>query len=104
MSYPFTAPAKKGVFILDKFSFFSIFSIFLLSFFCKIIAGQIPAVKVLDEELVLAFMDINPASRDHVLVIPKKHAENIFEVSSMHSQRQCALPLLTQISPESVLV
>jgi histidine triad (HIT) family protein len=33
--------------------------------FCKIIDGEIPAVKVLDEELVLAFMDINPSSRGH---------------------------------------
>jgi len=49
--------------------------------FCKIINGEIPAVKVLDEELVLAFMDINPSSRGHMLVIPKKHAENIFEIA-----------------------
>jgi len=49
--------------------------------FCKIVDGEIPAVKVLDEELVLAFMDINPASRGHMLVIPKRHAENIFEIS-----------------------
>jgi histidine triad (HIT) family protein len=48
--------------------------------FCKIVAGEIPAVKVLDEERVLAFMDINPASRGHMLVIPKRHAENIFEI------------------------
>jgi len=49
--------------------------------FCKIIDGEIPAVKVLDEELVLAFMDINPSTRGHMLVVPKKHAENIFEIS-----------------------
>jgi len=49
--------------------------------FCKIIAGEIPAVKVLDEELVLAFMDINPSSQGHMLVAPKRHAENIFEIS-----------------------
>ena len=49
--------------------------------FCKIVDGEIPAVKVLDEELVLAFMDINPSSRGHMLVIPKRHAENIFEIS-----------------------
>jgi histidine triad (HIT) family protein len=49
--------------------------------FCKIIEGEIPAVKVLDEESVIAFMDINPASRGHMLVVPKKHAENIFEIS-----------------------
>jgi histidine triad (HIT) family protein len=49
--------------------------------FCKIIDGQIPAVKVVDEELVLAVMDINPLSPGHMLVIPKNHAENIFEIS-----------------------
>jgi len=48
--------------------------------FCKIIAGEIPAVKVLDEELVIAFMDINPSSKGHMLVVPKNHAENIFEI------------------------
>jgi len=48
--------------------------------FCKIINGEIPAVKVLDEELVVAFMDINPSSKGHMLVVPKNHAENIFEI------------------------
>ena len=49
--------------------------------FCKIIAGEIPAVKVLDEELVIAFMDINPSNKGHMLVVPKRHAENIFQIS-----------------------
>ena len=49
--------------------------------FCKIIDREIPAVKVLDEELVLAFMDINPSNQGHMLVAPKKHAENIFDIS-----------------------
>ena len=49
--------------------------------FCKIIAGEIPAVKVLDEEPVIAFMDINPSSKGHMLVVPKRHAENIFQIS-----------------------
>ena len=48
--------------------------------FCKIVSGEIPAVKVLDEEMVLAFMDINPSSRGHMLIVPKNHAENIFEI------------------------
>lgn len=48
--------------------------------FCKIAAGEIPAIKVLDEERVIAFMDINPATPGHLLVIPKRHAENIFEI------------------------
>jgi len=48
--------------------------------FCKIIDGEIPAIKVLDEEPVVAFMDINPSSKGHMLVVPKNHAENIFEI------------------------
>jgi len=48
--------------------------------FCKIISGDIPAIKVLDEERVIAFMDINPSAKGHLLVVPKKHAENIFEI------------------------
>lgn len=49
--------------------------------FCKIVKGEIPAVKVYEDEKVLAFMDINPINDGHTLVIPKKHAENIFEIS-----------------------
>ena len=45
--------------------------------FCKMIAGEIPCNKVYEDELVLAFYDINPAAPLHILVIPKKHFENI---------------------------
>ncbi|WP_067514472.1 histidine triad nucleotide-binding protein [Endozoicomonas ascidiicola] len=41
--------------------------------FCKIVAGDIPANKVFEDDDVLAFRDINPASPTHILVIPKKH-------------------------------
>lgn len=41
--------------------------------FCKIVAGEIPAVKVYEDENVLAFMDIIPIREGHTLVIPKKH-------------------------------
>lgn len=64
--------------------------------FCKIVGGEIPAVKVLDEDLVIAFMDINPASRGHMLIVPKRHAENIFEISDgdlaavISAVRRCA--------------
>jgi len=49
--------------------------------FCKIIAGDIPCFKLFEDESTLAFMDINPASEGHVLVIPKEHAENVYMVS-----------------------
>ena len=48
--------------------------------FCKIVAGEIPSTKVFEDERVLAFMDINPINDGHLLVIPKKHAADIFEI------------------------
>ena len=48
--------------------------------FCKIIIGEAPSWKVWENENVYAFLDINPVSRYHTLVIPKKHYENIFDI------------------------
>ena len=48
--------------------------------FCKIVAGQIPSTKVYEDEKVLAFMDINPVGRGHLLVIPKNHYPTVFEI------------------------
>jgi len=47
--------------------------------FCRIIAGQIPAKKVFEDEHVLAFEDIDPKAPTHVLVIPKKHVAGLKE-------------------------
>jgi len=44
--------------------------------FCKIIKGQIPCCKVFENEKILAFKDINPVAKVHVLIIPKIHIEN----------------------------
>ena len=41
--------------------------------FCKIIKGDIPTIKVYEDDLVIAVMDINPAIKGHVLVMPKEH-------------------------------
>ena len=41
--------------------------------FCKIIAGEIPCAKVYEDDKVLAFLDINPVNKGHVLIIPKEH-------------------------------
>ena len=49
--------------------------------FCKIIKGEIPSFKVYEDEKVFAFEDINPISPGHTLVIPKNHAENIWDIS-----------------------
>ena len=49
--------------------------------FCKIVRGEIPAVKVHEDEHTLTFMDIQPASPGHALVIPKTHAPNLLEIA-----------------------
>jgi histidine triad (HIT) family protein len=49
--------------------------------FAKIIAGQIPCHKVYEDEKVLAFLDINPLTRGHTLVVPKEAAETLDRLS-----------------------
>ncbi len=50
--------------------------------FCKIVAGEIPATVVAEDERTIAFMDINPATRGHVLVIPRAHARDVHEIET----------------------
>ncbi len=52
--------------------------------FCKIVAGQIPARKVFEDEELLAFHDIHPWAPVHVLVIPKLHIASLAEVEPQH--------------------
>ena len=47
--------------------------------FCAIAAGEIPSFKVYEDELVLAYLDINPFSEGHTLVIPKAHSEGLLD-------------------------
>ncbi len=49
--------------------------------FCKIVSGEIPCAKVYEDDHVLAFLDINPLMPGHTLLIPKKHAETIFDMT-----------------------
>ena len=49
--------------------------------FCKIIKGEIPCFKVYEDDRVLAFEDINPISEGHTLIIPKRHAENLWDIT-----------------------
>jgi histidine triad (HIT) family protein len=50
--------------------------------FCKIVAGEIPSTRVDEDERTVAFMDINPATRGHALVIPRRHAANLLEIEA----------------------
>ena len=45
--------------------------------FCKIIKGEIPSSKVYEDDEILAFNDINPVTKIHILVIPKKHITSL---------------------------
>ena len=50
--------------------------------FCKIVADEIPAHKIDEDERTIAFMDISPATRGHALVIPREHAKDLTEIST----------------------
>lgn len=48
--------------------------------FCKIVKGKIPADKIYEDENCLAFLDITPINPGHILLIPKEHYENLFDL------------------------
>lgn len=48
--------------------------------FCKIIDGDIPSMKVYEDDICLAYLDINPDSDGHTLIIPKKHYKDIDDI------------------------
>jgi histidine triad (HIT) family protein len=50
--------------------------------FCKIVAGDLPATVVDEDERTIAFMDIAPATRGHALVIPRAHAPDLLSVDA----------------------
>ena len=47
--------------------------------FCKIIEGELPCYKVYEDKRVIAFLDINPINKGHVLVVPKEHYNNLLD-------------------------
>ncbi len=53
--------------------------------FCKIVAGEIPAKKLYEDEQVMAFADVNPQTPVHALIVPKRHI-----VSLAHTSREDA--------------
>ncbi len=55
--------------------------------FCKIVAGELPAERVDEDEHTIAFMDINPWTRGHALVIPRNHSKNLYEAPEADLER-----------------
>lgn len=48
--------------------------------FCKIVSGEIPSLKIDEDDKTFSFMDINPWTRGHSLVIPKEHSRNVYDI------------------------
>ncbi len=61
--------------------------------FCKILAGELPATIIDEDERTMAFMDINPATRGHVLVIPRAHTADLLSVAP---DDLCAVAIASQ--------
>jgi len=78
--------------------------------FCKIIKGDIPCIKIYEDDRVLAFADINPISKGHTLLIPKNHAENLWEISqedltAIHAaSKRVANAIRTALKPAGIAV
>jgi len=50
--------------------------------FCKIVARELPSERVDEDERTVAFMDINPATRGHALVVPRQHTADLLEIDA----------------------
>jgi histidine triad (HIT) family protein len=50
--------------------------------FCKIVAGDLPATIIETDELTVSFMDINPVTRGHALVVPRNHSRDLHEIGT----------------------
>lgn len=69
--------------------------------FCKIIANEIPCERVFEDDKILAFKDISPATPVHILVIPKTHIEGVHEVNSENSHYMArAFEVIRQLAEE----
>jgi len=76
--------------------------------FCRIVAGEAPCHGVYEDETVLAFMDIAPVGDGHLLVIPKRHYENLLEADEasmlavMAVSRRLAHALKRALTPDGI--
>ena len=64
--------------------------------FCKIANGEIPSATVYEDDTFRAILDIAPAHKGHVIVLPKSHADNLFELDDEIAAK--ALPVVKKIA------
>jgi len=55
--------------------------------FCRIVAGEIPSDRVLEDDLVIVFRDVNPRAPTHVLAIPRRHVPSIHTLTDSREDR-----------------
>lgn len=76
--------------------------------FCKLRDGEIPSMKVFEDDQTLAFMDINPLNSGHCLVVTKTHAANLFEVppedlrAAIATAQRVALAIRDGLKPDGL--
>lgn len=76
--------------------------------FCKIVSGDIPSVKVYEDDQVLAFLNIEAIREGHTLVIPKQHVEYVYQMDEssygavMGVVKEVAVALNDSLSPQRV--
>jgi len=76
--------------------------------FCKIANGEIPAVRIWEDKKYLAFLDMNPVTPGHTLLIPKKHDDYIFDLKKgeysklMLKTKEVAKILKEKLNPKRV--
>ena len=76
--------------------------------FCKIRDGQIPSLRIFEDDRTLAFMDINPVTHGHCLVIPKAHAATLFEAevedlqATIAAAQQVARAIRQALAPDGL--
>ena len=63
--------------------------------FCKIIKGEVPSYTIYEDDLVKAFLDVNPDVNGHILIIPKKHYQDLFDIDEnvLRNIMKCAKDL-----------
>lgn len=70
--------------------------------FCKIVKGEIPCYKVYEDDLFLAFLDINPVTAGHILLIPKKHYRWVYDVFEFDKYWKVAKKIALSIKKSSL--
>jgi histidine triad (HIT) family protein len=78
--------------------------------FCKIVAGVLPSVKVYEDDQTIAFMDINPRSDGHCLIVPKTHYPTFFDIAErdlmavMTTAKKVAMAIKASLAPDGMIV